>query len=163
MQIINSTIASIRPDNCSLLDSVLCGLSIKILSSKHMQCSKVYVETISGVSFLGSLHIMIYWSLKEETCFLGDIFIDTTQGLGTLPMGWTSRKAAIPKEGWRKWRYMGEEVLPGSTHGCQVQFQVSVAASRSLKTRAGTLLWDNRRLIGRSLIVLARQVQNNCD
>ena len=28
-------------------------------------------------------------------------------------------------------------------------------------TRGGTLLWDNRRLIGRSLIVLARQVQNN--
>ena len=27
----------------------------------------------------------------------------------------------------------------------------------------GTLLWDNRRLIGRSLIVLARKVQNNRD
>ena len=30
-------------------------------------------------------------------------------------------------------------------------------------SRGGTLLWDNRRLIGRSLIVLARQVQNNRD
>ena len=30
-----------------------------------------------------------------------------------------------------------------------------------LNTSDGTLLWDNRRLIGRSLIVLARQVQNN--
>ena len=27
----------------------------------------------------------------------------------------------------------------------------------------GTLLWDNRRLIGRSLMVLARKVQNNRD
>ena len=31
----------------------------------------------------------------------------------------------------------------------------------SIYSRGGTLLWDNRRLIGRSLIVLARQVQNN--
>ena len=30
-------------------------------------------------------------------------------------------------------------------------------------TSGGTLLWDNRRLIGRSLIVLARKVQNNRD
>ena len=30
-----------------------------------------------------------------------------------------------------------------------------------LETSGGTLLWDNRRLIGRSLIVLARKVQNN--
>ena len=31
-----------------------------------------------------------------------------------------------------------------------------------LNTSDGTLLWDNCRLIGRSLIVLARKVQNNC-
>ena len=39
----------------------------------------------------------------------------------------------------------------------------SYIGCQHISTSGGTLLWDNRRLIGRSLIVLARKVQNNRD
>ena len=38
-----------------------------------------------------------------------------------------------------------------------------VVQQSRISSSGETLLWDNRRLIGRSLIVLARKVQNNCD
>ena len=40
---------------------------------------------------------------------------------------------------------------------------ITIILAHTLPTSGGTLLWDNRRLIGRSLIVLARKVQNNRD
>ena len=38
-----------------------------------------------------------------------------------------------------------------------------VVQQSRISSSGETLLWDNRRLIGRSLIVLARKVQNNRD
>ena len=46
---------------------------------------------------------------------------------------------------------------------CQKGFKWKQVLKMHMLTSDGTLLWDNRRLIGRSLIVLARKVQNNRD
>ena len=46
---------------------------------------------------------------------------------------------------------------------CFQMFPQIVCTRGCILCSGGTLLWDNRRLIGRSLIVLARKVQNNRD
>ena len=57
--------------------------------------------------------------------------------------------------------------LPISTLAGHWLFMTSTCALlctvQCVRTSGGTLLWENRRLIGRSLIVLARKVQNNRD
>ena len=69
--------------------------------------------------------------------------------------------------------FFGQVMSPHRGHRKvdSLQMRVTVDFSKSrlslstfltrLSSSGDTLLWDNRRLIGRSLIVLARQVQNN--
>ena len=77
-------------------------------------------------------------------------------------MEWTDTSQ---EEGMRTW----QEVAASHCHrSAGRQKRRTTAGSQApgkhrVSTSGGTLLWDNRRLIGRSLIVLARKVQNNRD